>query len=180
MEINVTCQSPEAVAKGLKTCKRIAGNYAIGYTGNIFVMIGAGAQLVGVCSWFPKPFGVGKEEHANTKVLCAGCNTHWIAGLVVMIWSISWFLRLNIVLAYAIAGGFVTPCLIGPVVGCMGVSNRHSASCLPLPESLTSLPFFVRFSFLPFAPRRPAQARCRKVWLKAPFRLTPPWSKVLP
>ena len=61
-----------------------------------------------------------------------------------------------------------------------GSKYRHSASRLLLPHSHNSLSLCYRFSSLPLAPRGPVLARCRKVWLRAPFRLTPPWSKVLP
>ena len=116
MTLNSTCQSPAAAAKGLAACARIAGGYTLGYVGNLFVMFGALAQLVGVCSWC----GVKREDHANTNVLCAGCNIHWIAGVITMIWGLYWFAAFPL---FMLVWPLFLPCFIAPCVGILGVST---------------------------------------------------------
>merc|ERR1711865_734299 len=117
---NNSCQSPEAMADALETCNTIASIYTTGRIGYAFLLIGCTLQLLGVCSWC----GVKKDARSNCPLLCTGCNIHWIAGLVLMIWGAFWMLGNPVFLFYfSFVAHFFLPCMLGVPAGIVALVN---------------------------------------------------------
>ena len=106
------------MADALETCNTIAGYYTLGRIGYAFLLIGCTLQLLGVCSWC----GVKKDARSNCPLLCTGCNIHWIAGLVLMIWGAFWMLGNPVFLFYfSFVAHFFLPCMLGVPAGIVAV-----------------------------------------------------------
>jgi len=118
---NSSCQSPEASNQGTATCKEAAQKYMPGYIGYFFLLIGATLQLLGVCSWC----GVKPEARSNVNLLCSGCNIHWIAGLVLLIWGCLYLIQYSAALSmfFGIVAAYLLPCLIAPCAGIIGLAS---------------------------------------------------------
>ena len=119
---NSTCQSPEAVAQLQSSCSGVAALYNPGIVGYVFLLIGATLQLLGVCSWC----GVRPEARANLPLLCTGCNIHWVAGLVLVVWGVFWLAVSSALLsiAFGLVFIFFLPCLLAPCAGAIGVRSH--------------------------------------------------------
>ena len=144
---NSSCQSPEASNQGTATCKEAAQKYMPGYIGYFFLLIGATLQLLGVCSWC----GVKPEARSNVNLLCSGCNIHWIAGLVLLIWGCLYLMQYSAALSmfFGIVAAYLLPCLIAPCAGIIGVrinSNHNVYYTFPSTHTVLLTPHCHRFS----------------------------------
>ena len=163
---NSSCQSPEASNQGTATCKEAAQKYMPGYIGYFFLLIGATLQLLGVCSWC----GVKPEARSNVNLLCSGCNIHWIAGLVLLIWGCTYLAAYSAALSmfFGIVAAYLLPCLIAPCAGIIGVrinSNHNVYYTFPSTHTvlLTFPPLSSIFSSPLFARQRPVRVLCRLI-----------------
>ena len=102
----------------METCNAVGAAYNVGTVGYVALLIGCTLQLLGVCSWC----GVKKDARANIPLLCTGCNIHWIAGLVVLIWGAFWMFATPLFfMFFSFIALYFLPCILGVPAGLVAV-----------------------------------------------------------